>query len=219
DRAELFLGIEAGGGAAGQYLAAAVEHAQRRHPSVATREVDHDVHTARKLAAVRLAEGLMDPLHEVLLGVVEEMDGTQLLQACQLGVAARAGDDVRSDEAPELHAAGPHATRGSQDEHLVAALHLPDGVHHAHGGAVGHGQARRRVVGDVVGQGHEVVHGHAAVLGEAAVPHLAEEPARPYTIDGIDHHAIAGLPARHFAARRHDVAGEVHAHDARHGHL
>src|SRR5215470_4124759 len=64
-----------------------------------------------------------------------------------------------------------------------------------------------------------MMRGHTAIFGEAAVPHLAEQAARPHAIDGVDHHAIAGLPPRHRAARLHDVAGEVHAHDARHGHL
>src|SRR3989304_533471 len=59
--------------------------------------------------------------------------------------------------------------------------------------------------------------------GDAApappVPHLAHAAAGPAPVHGIDHDPVAGLPLRHGAAGLDDVAGEVDAHDAGHGHL
>src|ERR1700730_10463543 len=78
DEAKVFLGIEAGGGPAGEHLALTVQHPQRGHPRVAAREVDDHVHAPRELSPVRLAELLVNPLHEVVLGVVEQMRSAQI---------------------------------------------------------------------------------------------------------------------------------------------
>src|SRR5262249_60788027 len=61
DVAEVLLGVEAGGGAASQHLAAAVENAQRRHPGVAPREFTPTAPPPPELPPVRLAQTPLDP--------------------------------------------------------------------------------------------------------------------------------------------------------------
>ncbi len=58
----------------------------------------------------------------------------------------------------------------------------------------------------------------AAALGQPAVDRLAHEPA-PHAVDRIDEHAIADAPALDARAELGDLAGEVEAHDGRHGDL
>ena len=79
DVAQVFLRIEAGGGTASEHLAAAMHDLERRHPGVAAGEVDDDVDAAFELAPVRLRVLGVHPLHEIFLGVVDDVIGADVL--------------------------------------------------------------------------------------------------------------------------------------------
>src|SRR5215472_6799408 len=67
--AQILLGVVAGGRAADQELAAALEAAQRGMPGVAAGEIDHHVDAALEAAALRLAVFLDRPAGKVDLAI------------------------------------------------------------------------------------------------------------------------------------------------------
>ena len=144
DVAQVFLGIEAGGRAAGEHLAAAMHGPERRHPGVAAGEVDHHVDAAFESAPVRLAVLGVDPFHEILLRVVDDVVGADPLQALELRRRAGAGDHLGAGELRKEHGSSADPARCAEDQDASRRLDLADGVHHADRRAVGHGQAGRR---------------------------------------------------------------------------
>src|SRR5262245_29644812 len=109
DVAQILLRVVAGGRAANEQLAAALEAAQRRMPGIPAGEVDHDVDAALVAPPLRLAVFLDRPFRPVGLGVVDRLVGAHFLQATELLVARRAGDHMRAEQLGEDHAAGADA--------------------------------------------------------------------------------------------------------------
>src|SRR5262249_57213039 len=122
DEADVLLGIEARGGAAGQQAAADLEDLERLHPGVAAGVVHHHVDAAVGAAAAprRLAVELVDLVLEVVGDVVDRLVGTELHQPLGLGVGAGAGDHLGAGALGDLQAAQADPTRSAQDQYLHA---------------------------------------------------------------------------------------------------
>ena len=84
DVADVGLGVEAGGGAAGEEAPAAAEALERRDPRVAAGVVDDHVDAAGIGAARGLAEEAMDLSREVDLRVVDDVIGAEVGEAPEL---------------------------------------------------------------------------------------------------------------------------------------
>ena len=162
-----------------------------------------------------LAVLLVDPLHEVFLGVVDDVVRADLLQALQL--AGELAQAITSAPASfEEHRAGAHPPEAPRTRMRSFGWIWP--MVYIMRIARGDGQAGRVLEAHLGGQPHEVVRRHART-GEAAGAHLADEPARADPVDRVDHHALADFPVADVGAERDDLAGEVEAHDRRHRHL
>src|SRR5262249_12345558 len=123
--AQILLRIVAGGGAAYQQLATALEAAERGHPGVATGEVDDDVDAALVRAALRLAVALDRPFGEIALAVFAPLAGAGLPEPPHLVRAAGAGDDLGAEKLRQDDAAGAHAAARAEHQHALAGRHGP----------------------------------------------------------------------------------------------
>src|SRR5437867_3409376 len=217
DVAQIFLRIIAGGRAANEKLATALEAAQRRMPGVPAGEVDHHVDAAFVAPPLRLAVFLDRPFRPVGLGVVDHLVGAHLLQAEELLIARRAGDDMRAEEPGEDHAACPDAAGGAEHDHALALL---DGLvrdQHAVRGAVGDRQRRRLLEAHARRHRDELIGSDQAVFRHAAVEHLAHQAF--LLVDRIAQHAVASLPTGNAGPDLGDLARHVEADDHRQRHL
>ena len=207
----------AGGGAAYQQGAAALQALERRHPGIAAGEVDDHVDAAFIASALRLAVLFDRPFGEVDLLVVDHVVGADLGQACQLVGTAGAGDHLGTEHLGQDHAAGADPAGGAQHQHAVALFHGLVGHQHAVRGAVGHRQ------GGGVGEGHagrhadQLVGGHQAIFGHAAIEHLAHQAF--CLVERVDQHAVALVPAGYAGAHFDDLARHVEADHHRQRHL
>src|SRR6185295_1958198 len=218
DVADVLARIEAGRGPAGEQAPAPAQATERRHPGVAAREVDDDIHPALEFPPARLAEARVHVRHEVTAGVVDDVVRTEPVQALDLLVAAGAGDDGGAGHLGQEHAAGAHAAAGPEDEDALAGGDAALRHHHAMCGAVRHRQ--RGGVGErhAGGNADQLMGADATAFGEAAVDGFTHEPTA-HAIDRGYEHAIADCPALDARAELGDLAGQVQAHDGRHGDL
>src|SRR5262249_60033078 len=120
--AQTLLGIVAGGGAADQKFAAALEAAQGRVPGVTAGEVDHHVDAALVAAPLRLAVCLDRPFREIDLFDVDHLIGAELLELSHLFRARRARDHLGAEVLGEDDTAGADAAAGAENEHALARL-------------------------------------------------------------------------------------------------
>src|ERR1700722_11336328 len=123
--AQILLRIMSRGGAAYQQASASLEAAQRRHPGVATGEIDHDIDPTFIGAPLRLAIFLDGPFRKVDFLVVDRLVGTHRLELFHLLGAAGARNHFGAEQLAQDHAAGADPAAGAQDKDPVA---LADGV-------------------------------------------------------------------------------------------
>ena len=195
-------------GAAGKHPPAPLRGPQARRPGFPAGKVDHDV-------APLLAGGEPGGLREILFRVIDDAIGAQGRQALAFLRRAGRGDHRRSGHFAELEAGHSDAAARSQHQHGLARREPSPRIEHAVRGAVGDGDRRRGLEGQIVGQANQVPGGHDDEFGKPARDLLAHHAAVGLRVHG---HALTGRPAFDSRPERIDRAGHVAAGDERHRH-
>jgi len=173
---EAQLHVPAGHLPAKQYPAALLQQPESRGERLRADGVEHQFSA---MAVGELAHGLLD----VVVMVVQDQIGRQLLQLSAFRVVAHGRDHPSAEMSGELHGERAQAAGATPDERRLARPQASHAHQRVIGRQAGHGQRRGRLEREIIRERNQALDGNADVLGVAAVsvqsevlPVLAERP-------------------------------------------